>query len=546
MNRVLRFVVGVAACWLFLLPTVRAETLLVPGADNEIFFNGYENIYDGNGVLKPIGAAIQIGDHIVSIVNIQNIDANGQTVFFTSNQNQLSGISVQRVVGILFPDPYDPNQPEPHVTLGAPTLTQFCSDASKTSCFDSGLPSGTVLALYRDIGGTNFSSAGPIASDVAKATDGQVWLTLGVATGPSGDPGFFYSHTDGQFPPPDKAYAGLNAIINNTGFNFFGINDINENEIGGSVVFNDAVFSNEIELNPVSTVYGGPSPWIYRINDPATVRPFELVEGACRVTGGGVDTLGVQDGNVLVGVPYFNGTLSQASQKVTARNGTATYNTYTFGGQAGANTGQQPQPKGEWQHNQQSGPAGSFSFHGGTASAPTGTEIDAIRCSDPGVCLPARRAPVKQVDFDGIGTFKNLGTGKNKPAWLIPSANVSAEGGNGKNFGGTYHWFQVNIDDLGEPGNANSGQNVDPEQNPDICPATGFGEKGSVALADCRCPDFYRITIYDGVSAANVKWNADGTIDTTSLNKTDVIYEARGYINGGNLQIHPPTGFDLK
>jgi hypothetical protein len=220
-------------------------------------------------------------------------------------------------------------------------------------------------------------------------------------------------------------------------------------------------------------------------------------------------------------------------------------NSYQFGGQAGANTGQQPQPKGEWTHHQQSGPAGSFVFHGGTASAPQGTEIDVIRCSDPGVCLPARRAPVKQLDFDGIGNFKNLGTGKNKPKWLSASANVSVGHGN-QSFDGTYHWFEVNIDDLGEPGNENSGANVDPAEHPEICPPNGFGEKGDTALADCRCPDFYRITVYNGVDAANVVRNADGSIDPSSLDRTTVIYEARGYINGGNLQIHPPTGFDSK
>ena len=43
---------------------------------------------------------------------------------------------------------------------------------------------------------------------------------------------------------------------------------------------------------------------------------------------------------------------------------------------------------------------------------------------------------------------------------------------------------------------------------------------------DCDCPDFYRITIY-----------ADDT-------PTTVIYQVYGYIKGGNLQIHPLTGFD--
>lgn len=544
-QRLLKLLISLAACWGLAVPGASAQSLLVPGADNQIFFNGFQNVYDGNGVLKPFGSGLQAGDHIVSIVNVQNIDVNGQTVWFSGNQDQLTGIAVHRIVSVLSPDPFSA-QPEPHVTLAAPALSQFCTDAAKTDCFNSGLMGGAVLALYRDIGGTNFTSGGPAVTDVARATDGEVWVTLGLAAGPSGDVGYAYSHTDGQFPPPDKAFSGLNAIINNTGFGFFGINDVNEVEIGGAVLFNDVVFTNEIEINPNSTQFGGNSPWLVRINDPATLRPFEMVAGACRFTGGGVDTLAVLDGSVLVGVPYFNGVLESGSQKIGRSNNESSINRYQFGGQAGANTGQQPQPKGEWTHHQQTGPAGSFTFHGGTASAPQGTEIDAIRCSDPGVCLPARRAPVKQLDFDGIGTFKNIGSGKNKPKWLIANPIVTAEGHGNQTFDGTFHWFEVNIDDLGEPGNENSGANVDPAQHPEICPPEGFGEKSGTALADCRCPDYYRITIYNGVDAANVVKNPDGSIDPNSLDRTTVIYEARGYIDGGNLQIHPPTGFDLK
>jgi hypothetical protein len=215
-------------------------------------------------------------------------------------------------------------------------------------------------------------------------------------------------------------------------------------------------------------------------------------------------------------------------------------NQYRFGGQAGANTGMQPQPKGEWTHHQQRGPAGAFVFHGGTASAPAGTEIDVIRCSDPGYCQPARPAPVKQLDFDGIGTFKNLGKGSKAPVWMIGSETVAGQRRGNRAFEGSFHWFEVNIDDLGEPGGFNHG--APPSAT---CPSMGFGEKGAPPLANCDCPDFYRITIYDGVLAETVVRNADGSIDPSSMNRTDVIYEVYGYIDGGNLQIHPPTGFDL-
>jgi hypothetical protein len=66
-------------------------------------------------------------------------------------------------------------------------------------------------------------------------------------------------------------------------------------------------------------------------------------------------------------------------------------------------------------------------------------------------------------------------------------------------------------------------------------------------LSNCHCPDFYRITIYNGVDAADVTFLPDGSIDPSTLNKTDVIYEVEGYLKHGNgLQLHSPTGYDTK
>jgi len=229
-------------------------------------------------------------------------------------------------------------------------------------------------------------------------------------------------------------------------------------------------------------------------------------------------------------------------------NSTFADNTYQAGGQAGANTALPPQPSGEWTHHQKSGPAGAFTFHGGTASAPEGTEIDEIRCSDPGGCAPSGNppSPAKQLDFDGVGTFKILGKNNGRvPDFVTAGANVTAEGNGNQAFDGTFHYFEVNIDDLGEPGNTNPVKNPD-DSDTATCPENAFGEKGDQDLANCGCSDFYRITIYDGVDAANVVKNSDGSIDLSSLNQVDVIYEVQGYIEGGNLQLHSLTGFDLQ
>jgi len=222
---------------------------------------------------------------------------------------------------------------------------------------------------------------------------------------------------------------------------------------------------------------------------------------ACRVTGGGVDTFGL---NLSRGqLNKYDATYAEGEDA----HQPGGVNRYTMGGQAGAPTAEQPQPYGEWTHHNQRGASGKFVFHAGTASAPPPTEIDLIECSDAGWCVQARPAPAKQIDFEGIGAFKNLDQ-KAESSFLdaAPDGTFIA--------GKTFHWFSVHIEDLGEPG---QGGKVDPPS--DICPPEG----SAGALAECDCPDFYEITIH-------------ANMDPSSA----VIYHVYGYITGGNLQIHPP------
>ena len=208
------------------------------------------------------------------------------------------------------------------------------------------------------------------------------------------------------------------------------------------------------------------------------------------MTGGGNDTSG-----------FWSGSLGKSQH-----NTDEGVNRYTFGGQAGAPTASQPQPYGEWTHHQQSGPDGSFSFHMGTASAPDDSLIRIVTCSDPENCEPARNAPFKQLDFAGVGIFHNI---RNNASTALAGVVERS----------TRHCASVHIEDLGEPG---KGGKVEPA-GPD-CPATGSGG----ALANCSCPDFYRITIH-----------ADGSQSPDGTCLSAAIYHAYGYLTGGNLQIHP-------
>ncbi|MCK4827792.1 hypothetical protein KA005_69330, partial [bacterium] len=271
------------------------------------------------------------------------------------------------------------------------------------------------------------------------------------------------------------------------------LNDPDESELGGPyppgnplwgnpIKINEMYLSGELEINPYSGRLGGTQPWDFVSNDPALILADEVLEGACRMTGGGVDV----DGEIVL-------------ETLAIADDTDDKDKYQFGGQIGAPTASQPQPYGEWTHHQQKGPSGSFAFHAGTSSAPESTEILTVTCSDPGCCSPARPAPFKQIDFDGIGTFKN----------------VKGELEDDVTPGVTLHYFRVHVEDIGEPGPGG--------KQPKSGDCTHTPGTPIVVPDDCEtCPAVYQIEIY-------------ASDDPTS----SVIYSVGGFINGGNLQIHP-------
>jgi hypothetical protein len=244
------------------------------------------------------------------------------------------------------------------------------------------------------------------------------------------------------------------------------------------------------------------------------------------VTGGGNSTAGVgPDGS-------YDGTMGQDKSSMNSNR----MNHYRWGGQAGANTALPPQPKGEWTHTQMRGPDGRFTFHAGTASAPPGTEINEIVCSDPGGCSPSGTppSPAKQIDFNGIGTFKNF-TDEPDSDRPIASAYVVT--------GESYHWFEVHIEDLGEPGGGPTGVDKKNISCSEEGPRTdAFADPPIYEPADCGCSDYYRIRIYQGF----VPDFDPVTGEVLNANMVEVIYEVSGYIDHGNFQIHFPTGYDLK
>lgn len=204
---------------------------------------------------------------------------------------------------------------------------------------------------------------------------------------------------------------------------------------------------------------------------------------------------------------------------------------YTFGGQAGAPT-KASGPFGEWEHTNHEGPSGVFTFKMGSHSAPKETLITDIECSDPPACAHAKaNGKVKQIDFEGTGSFRNLqAKGPNKPTTMtINGAAVRLD----NDVDPTRHYARVHIEDLGEDGPAidvieSCIVNHTPGANADGGTLTsaenGTPDTGEGAICS-TCPDIYQIEIH-------------ATEDRTS----PVIYTVGSYTNKGNLQMHQPTG----
>lgn len=268
---------------------------------NDIFFNNFENLYrttancaanpgtclafdsanDPAGyqrALVSIPNNVMVGDVFAGIFNVQNIDANGGTVWFSGAQDQFTGYFAQQVTHVIDVGA----GPVDHITLGTAAIDPFGI-----------LSAGEAFRLYVDDGAgtTTFESNGTTFDDILRATDGSFWASLGsgALVAPFGiDPdGYMYTHSDLSLsinPSEPTAFLALRLMALGAAYNAgtLGlINDINENEIGGflatelcgpgdigTVACTEIVGTSEIEANPNSTVLINPSPWLIRSNDP--------------------------------------------------------------------------------------------------------------------------------------------------------------------------------------------------------------------------------------------------------------------------------------
>ena len=239
-----------------------------------------------------------------------------------------------------------------------------------------------------------------------------------------------------------------------------------------------------------------------------------VVSGACRVTYGGNDINGNID-------------LTKFGAACSSNKGN-NQNCYTFGGQVGAPTANPALggPFGEHTHHQVQGPAGDFVFRAGTHSAPKNTRITATACKDPGACRQAEaNAGFKQIDFEGTGSFRTL----DATAIAYLEANGAPSDIGPDNASTRTYYFRVDMDDNGEPGNKASSKPGDiaacarflnADQNLPLTTADPLLN----SFASCSaCADVYQFYICK---------------DATPCEQKDAIYAVRGFLTGGNIQLH--------
>jgi hypothetical protein len=267
-------------------------------ADNELYFQNHEAVFDVHGVYvaPDPDRGILVGDHFLGIINVQNIDASGSNIWMQAPTDQLSGIFAQQVVGVISPDVYDPlgAQTLPHLVLAPAATTMFFDPDGNSFDISPWLDptQNEIMSFWTQTGAgtTVYESNGIMLDDIQIATDGALWAsfgynnngtTVGAANDPafvSDDDGYFYSHVSIGVPLANftgEAWAGLDAIVNNTGFIFTDINDPSEVEMDLIIanLFNDMYMSSELEPNPNAVQMGGNSPWDLRSNDPAHINP---------------------------------------------------------------------------------------------------------------------------------------------------------------------------------------------------------------------------------------------------------------------------------
>jgi hypothetical protein len=244
-----------------------------------VFQLGVDNNMGFQSVVNKTGNAngIAVGDLYYGVINVQNIAT--RTTSWNANNvsapiDSFTGYFLTQVTSVTA-------FPSGQGTLYSAQLGVATSDPNGIFSVAE-LMAGSMMKLYTDTR-TAYTTGGSVATDIAHATDGSLWASLGFTS--PGNNYWTLVITPAGFAAPGSSFGGLNFITNNSGMAWDKVLDTNCGVDGGCL--EDMKF-----VSTFSQTSGGA--WQANVNDPATLHPVPLPAAGWLLGSGLVALLGLR------------------------------------------------------------------------------------------------------------------------------------------------------------------------------------------------------------------------------------------------------------